>query len=88
MFLDDGLEEAANKWGLENQEGFCTQSRRGAAFKAGAEWKKAKMTEEAVDGYVTLTLTGALTVAATIKEEDNIGFEDKVRVIVIKEDEK
>ena len=34
----EGLEEAANKWGLENQEGFCTQSMKVAAFIAGAEW--------------------------------------------------
>lgn len=39
----EGLEEAANKWGLENQEGFCTQSMKVAAFKAGAEWNKDKI---------------------------------------------
>jgi hypothetical protein len=45
-----------------------------------------QMMKEAVEGYVTLTLTGVLTVAATIKEGDNIGISDKVRIIIVKEE--
>lgn len=52
------------------------------------EKQKEQMMKGAVEGYVTLTLTGVRTVAATIKEEDNIGPGDKVRIIIIKEDEK
>lgn len=55
------------------------------AFKAGAEWQKSQMKKGAVEGYVTLTLTGVLTVAATTKEGDNIGIGDKVRIIIVKE---
>lgn len=56
-FVSKGLEEAANKWGLENQEGFCTQSMKVAAFKAGAELMKAKMLEEAKENqHESLTI--------------------------------
>lgn len=61
----------------------------GVFVKYGMDRQKEMMMEEAVEGYVTLTLTGVRTVAATIKEEDNIGFGDKVRVIILpKEGEK
>ncbi len=56
------------------------------AYLAGSVNEREKMMKEAVEGYVTLTLTGVRTVAATIKGEDNIGPGDKVRVIVLKED--
>lgn len=58
------------------------------AFKAGAEWMKSQMMKEAVEGYVTLTLTGVRTVAATIKEGDNIGIGNNVRIIIVKEENK
>ena len=32
------LEQKANEWSLEHQEGFCTHSMKVAAFKAGALW--------------------------------------------------
>ena len=56
------------------------------AMLAGRMQMKEQMMKDAVDGYVTLTLTGTLTVAATIKEEDNVGIGDKVRVIIVKEE--
>ena len=34
------LEQAATKWSMDNQEGFCTHSMKIAAFKAGAKWQK------------------------------------------------
>lgn len=58
-----------------------------AGFIAGAKWDKEQMMSNAVEGYVTLTLTGVRTVAATIKGEDNIGLGDKVRVIVCKRED-
>ena len=55
-------------------------------YELGKKDMKEQMMKEAVEGYVTLTLTGALTVAATIKEGDNIGISDKVRIIIVKEE--
>ena len=56
-------------------------------FQKGVEEGKRLMMENAVEGYVTLTLTGVLTVAATIKEGDNIGIGDKVKIIIVKKEE-
>lgn len=89
------LEEAAEKYATEwrqNPDGSAWKPyfEKSAikAFKAGAEWQKNQMMKEAVEGYVTLTLTGVRTVAATIKEGDNIGISEKVRIIIVKEGEK
>lgn len=106
----EGLEEAANKWGLENQEGFCTQSMKVAAFKAGAEWQKklddletadllaiahlqgmeqqkSKMLEDAVEGEVTTDNRGNNVVRAGVFNKD-FEYGDKVKIIIVKEDEK
>lgn len=57
------------------------------AMLAGMMKMKEQMMKEVVEGYVTLTLTGVRAIAVTIKEGDNIGFGNKVRVIVLpKED--
>lgn len=57
-----------------------------------AEWQKAKMMEEAVEGYVGVHLTkegSKVTVnSGYLPKEMGIKNGDKVRIIVIKEDEK
>ena len=57
-------------------------------YELGRKYEREQMMKDAVEGYVTLTLTGAPTVAATIKEGDNIGIGDKVRIIIVKEENK
>ena len=92
---DNSLEEAAEKYEKEHtyqryDGGGLTpeyDATLAEAFIAGAQWQKEQMMKEAVEGYITLTLEGVRTVAATIKEEDNIGIGDKVRVIILKKED-
>lgn len=93
---DNSLEEAAEKYekGHTYQRydvgGLTTEydATLAEAFITGAQWQKEQMMKEAVEGYITLTLEGVRTVAATIKEEDNIGFDDKIKIIIVKEGER
>ena len=55
------------------------------AFRAGANWQKQKMMKDAMEGYITLTMIGTPSVAATIPE-NKYDFEDKIKLIIIKED--
>ena len=59
----------------------------GVFVKYGMDKQKEIMLRQAVEGYVTLTMTGTPTVAATIKEGDNIGLGDKVRIIICKKED-
>ena len=60
------------------------------AFKAGAQWQKNKMMEDAVDGVVAASAGGDGWVniaTGFVKSEDvNVNFGDKIKIIVVKED--
>jgi hypothetical protein len=55
------------------------------AMLAGMEKMKEEMMKGAVEGYVTLTMTGVPTVVATIPE-GKYNFDDKVKLIIILEE--
>lgn len=82
QMMKDGLD--AVKSGQFNK---IEKTIAGVFVKYGMDRQKEQMMKEAREGYVTLTLTGVRTVAATIKEEDNIGLGDEVRVIVCKKED-
>lgn len=58
------------------------------AFKAGAEWQKAKMMEGAVEGEVVKDISNKLAVTAKNINLDGFRFGDKVKIIIVKEDKK
>lgn len=90
--LPEDLEEAKEAYCNEhNDDCFdatgdtCPHIRK--AFIAGAEWQKAKMMKEAVEGEIQMRYSGCLC-AKTIRaiNEDKFKLGDKVRVIIVKED--
>lgn len=104
--LPEGLEEAAEKAGLEyapiiagealdlsgqfyETDDVDWPSRCGFinGFKAGAEWMKSKMLEDAVEGYVNYyeDSGGILMAEAQVGCPYHNG--DKVRIVVLKEKE-
>jgi hypothetical protein len=95
-FAVEGLEEAADKYSFKYSD-FDTEDggynvydhEKREAFIAGAEWQKDKMMEDAVEGEIQMRYSGCLC-AKTIRaiNEDKFKLGDKVRVIVIKEDER
>ena len=86
------LEEAKEAYcGEHNDDCFdatgdtCPHIRQ--AFIAGAEWQKAKMMEEAVEGYVNYyeDSGGILMAEAQVGCPYHIG--DKVKIVIVKEEE-
>ncbi len=53
-----------------------------------AEWQKAKMMETAVEGKVAERIQGKLYVRCKVPDTMDVEFCDKVKVIIVKEDEK
>ena len=57
-------------------------------FIAGAEWQKEQMMKEAVEGEITMDLKRFLHARTTsILDERYVKFGDKVKIIIVKEDE-
>ena len=94
---DKSLEEAANKYATEwheNPDGSAWKPYFEVsaikAFIAGAEWQKAKMMEEAVDADVNTygDLVAGKSWAEFVVEMSTNNLGDKVRIIIVKEEEK
>lgn len=86
--LPEGLEEAAKEytdWKSWAKENYLTPYIR-EAFIAGAEWQKAKMLKEAVEGRVYRINGNNVVENLIVSQKFQDG--DKVCVIVIKEDTK
>lgn len=90
----EGLEEAAEKYFYSRWSDGSLDIKDDviADFIAGAEWMKSKMMEEAVEGFVGVHLrekTADVTVnTGYLPKSMGIKGTDKVRVIIIKGDEK
>lgn len=90
------LEEAAEKWCKENGRGFVLRDKSAyyigetlPAFKAGAQWQKEQIMDEAIEGEVQVVTTKAgwrhsFQVFAPYDGEMHTG--QKV-IIIVKEDE-
>ena len=84
------LEEAAEEYTQRMLESWrfdstgCRPPRE--AFIAGAEWQKEQMMKEAVDGEVVKDISNKLAVTAKITL-DGFKFGDKVKIIIVKEDD-
>lgn len=80
------LEEAARKysWWCLEQHGEYVHEDPYECFKAGAEWKKAKMMKNAVETQILTT--SFVNLPKEYLHQNGIQAGDKVRVIVIKED--
>ena len=63
------LEQKANEWSLEHQEGFCTHSMKVAAFKAGAQWARDIMHR---DFETTISFIDMLNHSTLTKEEHKL----------------
>ena len=89
----EGLEEAA-EWHFKTHYPDCSWEIKDgviADFIAGAEWMKAKMMEEAVEGVVCYGSKGAYIETDFLGEYDTDVYGDsgdKVKIIIVKEDEK
>ena len=87
--LPDNLDEAAEEHAglnFDRQMEYKSFWNDVDTFKAGAEWQKAKMMEEAVEGKVAERIQGKLYARCQIPNTMGVEFGDKVRVIIIKED--
>lgn len=87
---DKNLDEAAEEWtkSVYGNPGKSAVSISGMyGFKAGAKWKKEQMLKDAVDGYVNYyeDSGGKLMAEAQVGCPYHIG--DKVRIIIVKEEE-
>lgn len=92
--ISEELENAADIYGdeLDNVLAVCNDNDDDntvgeyakEAFKAGAEWKKAKLMAKAIDGEVGYWNLRGLSVNVELPHSVEEG--DKVKVIVIKED--
>lgn len=58
------------------------------AFLAGSDWQREQMLSEAAEGEVVKDINNKLAVTAKNVNLDKFKFGDKVRVIIVKEDEK
>ena len=57
------------------------------AFKAGAQWKKEQMMKDAVEGQVLrASLQNDVRIVSDKIQNDNLKINDRVKIIVIKED--
>lgn len=84
-----GLEEAADKFARLYDNGTCDGIAQDC-FKAGAEWQKAKMMEGAVEGKVIVPIYDEGDIWSTEIEIPG-RYEpsgSKLKIIVVKEDEK
>ena len=80
------LEEAADNFANQDCARFTP---RFNGFIAGAKWQKEQMMKEAVEGEIQMRYSGSLcptTIHAI--NEDRFKLGDKVRIIIVKEDEK
>lgn len=88
--LEKAAEEYACSWREEGNKGVRELFPKPAyrAFIAGAEWQKQQMLKEAVEGEIQMRYSGCLC-AKTIRaiNEDKFKFGDKVRIVVLKEEE-
>lgn len=97
----EGLEEAAGEYAVDNAQYYyeddgdaicSTADILKPAFIAGAEWQKAKMMKEAVEGEICILPAGIAYVKEknneTLKQYllDNFKNGDKVRIIIVNED--
>ena len=80
----EGLDEAAREYAT-----VCHKSRYyppcDEAFKAGAEWQKAKMLEGAVEGFIFQS-ADYYPKQLIAGYDGELGMGDKVKVIIVKED--
>jgi len=53
-----------------------------------AQWQKEQMMKDAVEGEVVKTIDGSLRVSSYIFKREGFEFGDKVKVIIVKEEEK
>lgn len=83
--VSEDLEEAAKKYADGPDCSWVGTTALEIAFKAGAEWQKAKMMEEAVDAMVTTNL--ANRPAIYLDQLEGFQYGDKVKIIIVKEDE-
>ena len=87
MEKTDKIEEAANHYAsVTDPEAHGIDFIR-EVFIAGAECDREQMLKDAVEGEVVKDISNKLAVTAKINL-DGFKFGDKVRVIIVKEDEK
>ena len=84
----EGLDEAAEESWAEYEYRETPQGLYSSCYKdgfiAGADWQKAKMMEDAVEGEVTTDNRGNNVVRAGVFNKD-FEYGDKVKIIIIKE---
>lgn len=87
--LPEDLVEAAKKYDeAESWRWEAPKYPRREAFEAGAEWQKRQMMKDAVEGEVVKDISNKLAVTAKGIDLDGFKFGDKVRVVIVKEEEK
>lgn len=80
----EDLEDAAEKYSNVHYYETMLVGDLVEGFKAGAEWQKEKMMKDAVESNVVITSKGILLSDLLIED---FNYEDKVRIVVLKEEE-
>lgn len=79
----EGLDEAAEKYENERLSDYGYRGEIAGAFEAGAEWQKAQMMKDAVDGKVFMSFAPSHN--QMVMADVDLPTNTKVKLIIVKE---